>query len=80
MQRLIRQGIDKDGLKHPEDARLRLGMARDRAPATTALAFQNKLISKLGPPFHGLFHLGASRAGFGTELQRIGASTIRASV
>jgi hypothetical protein len=37
---LIRQGIAKDGLKHPEDARLRLGMAQLQSPKTKAAGIQ----------------------------------------
>ncbi|MDE2081156.1 MAG: hypothetical protein KGI90_07380 [Burkholderiales bacterium] len=37
---LIKQGIAKDGLKHPEEARLRLGMAQLLSPKTKAAGLQ----------------------------------------
>ena len=38
--KLIEQGISKGGLKRPEDARLRLGMAQLQSPKTKSLALQ----------------------------------------
>ena len=37
---LIQQGIAKGGLKHPEDARLRLGMAQLQSSKTKGAAVQ----------------------------------------